>query len=512
MRDATEEVPVLVVGAGPAGLAAAITLARHGVECLLVERREELSSLPRATAISLRSMELLRGWGMERSVRDGGTEVEWQQWFCHTLAQAADGHPGATGYPTRAQSAMLSPTTPACVPQDHLEPVLLEHLRALPAARVELGAEVRDLALYDDGGARVTIGTLADGTTRTVEARYVIAADGAHSAVRRALDVAMEGPDDLARAVSAVFRAPLSAVVGDHRYGLYATGHPEADGVFLPAGRGDRWLYATMWGRDEATPQGLDDAGLARRIRLGAGVPGLRPRIERTGAFRFAAQLAERFRVGDVLLVGDAAHRATPRGGTGMNSALHDGHDVGWKLAWVLQGWAGPALLNSYEAERRPVAAHNVGRSADPAGTARGADQELHADLGGRIAHVWVEHQGALVSTIDLLGDGLTLFTDRDDGRWRRAIAGLVPVPQVIARPLDPIAARAVGIGEGGALLVRPDGATARWFAPGAEAGQELRAAIAATVQRADGWPTRPARPDARRPATARGPAAGARR
>ncbi|HWI71044.1 MAG TPA: FAD-dependent monooxygenase, partial [Baekduia sp.] len=330
-----EDVPVLVVGAGPAGLAAAITLAHHGVGCLLVERRAELSSLPRATAISLRSMELLRGWGLERAVRDGGTEVEWQQWFCHTLAEAAGGRPGATGLPTRAQSAVLSPTAPACVPQDHLEPVLLHHLRTLPAARIELGADVCDLQHRDDG-VRVTIRTLADGTSRQVAARYVIAADGAHSAVRRALHIAMDGPDDLARAVSTVFRAPLSGVVSDHRYGLYAIGHPDADGVFLPAGRDDRWLYAAMWGSDTPPPPDLDEAGLVRRIRTGAGVPGLRPRIERIGAFRFAAQLAERFRAGNVFLAGDAAHRATPRGGTGMNSALQDGHDIGWKLAWVL--------------------------------------------------------------------------------------------------------------------------------------------------------------------------------
>jgi 2-polyprenyl-6-methoxyphenol hydroxylase-like FAD-dependent oxidoreductase len=480
-RPAGDAVPVLVVGAGPAGLAAAITLARHGVHTLLVERRPERSSLPRATAISLRSMELLRGWGLERAVRDGGTEVEWQQWFCHTLAQAAGGHPGPTGHPTRAQSALLSPTTPACVPQDHLEPVLLDHLRTLPTARVELGAEIRDLQQRDDG-ARATIMTIADGTTRTIEARYVIAADGAHSTVRRALGIAMEGPDDLARAVSAVFRAPLAAVVGDHRYGLYAIGHPDADGVFLPAGPGDRWLYGTMWDPAQPAPPHVDEAGLARRIRTGAGMPGLQPRIERTGAFRFAAQLAAHFRAGSVFLAGDAAHRATPRGGTGLNSALHDGHDLGWKLAWVLDGWADAALLDSYEAERRPIAAHNVGRSADPAGTRRPADQELHADLGGRIAHAWVERAGGLVSTLDLLGRGLTLLTTTtDDKRWRAAVATLGPGgPPVVPRPLDAIAARAVGLQGGGALLERPDGATARWLAPDAGAGAELRAAVQA--------------------------------
>ena len=114
-------------------------------------------------------------------------------------------------------------------------------------------------------------------------------------------------------------------------------------------------------------------------------MPDLQPRVERVGSFTFAAQLADRFRHGAAFLIGDAAHRVTPRGGTGLNTAFRDGHDLGWKLAWVLRGWAGPELLDTYEAERRPVAEHNVARSADPGGTVREPAEELHADLGGRI-------------------------------------------------------------------------------------------------------------------------------
>jgi 2-polyprenyl-6-methoxyphenol hydroxylase-like FAD-dependent oxidoreductase len=105
---------------------------------------------------------------------------------------------------------------------------------------------------------------------------------------------------------------------------------------------------------------------MSERIRRAAGVADLPLRLERLGSFSSAAQLAEHFRHGDVFLVGDAAHRVTPRGGTGMNTAIQDGHDLGWKLGWVLRGWAHPDLLDSYERERRPVAEHNVARSADP--------------------------------------------------------------------------------------------------------------------------------------------------
>jgi putative polyketide hydroxylase len=149
----------------------------------------------------------------------------------------------------------------------------------------------------------------------------------------------------------------------------------------------------------------------------------------------------------------------TPRGGTGMNTAIRGGHDLGWKLGWVLRGWAGPELLDTYEAERRPIAAHNVARSADPDGSTREAADELHVDLGGRIPHVWVHSDEGRVSTLDLLGPGLTLFTGPDSAPWeRRAIGG----PPVTVRQLDAVGARSIGIRDRSALLVRPDGTPAQ--------------------------------------------------
>ena len=106
-----------------------------------------------------------------------------------------------------------------------------------------------------------------------------------------------------------------------------------------------------------------------------------------------------------------------------MNTAIRDGHDLGWKLAWVLRGWAGEALLDTYEAERRPVAEHNAARSADPNGSVRTVAEELRADLGGRIAHAWLPGETGTASTLDLLGDGLTLFTGPDAGPWHRPAA-----------------------------------------------------------------------------------------
>lgn len=452
-----EETPVVVVGAGPAGLAAAIALARLGVETMLVERRAELSSLPRATAVSLRSMELIRSWGVEDAVRADAVDVEWHGWLSDTLATAADGSMWPVGIPTREQAAVLSPTAPACVPQDQLEPVLLEHLRSLPGARVHLHTEVVGVKARRQG-AEVVLRDVASGDLRAVRARYVVAADGAHSRIRRMLGIAMRGADGLGHVVTAVFRAPLWPVVGEHRCGIYSVSHPQGAGTFLPSGRGDRWLYGTWVEADDVdayTPERF-----VRRIRAGAGVEDLDVSIERTGAFSFAAQLADRFRAGDVFLAGDAAHRVTPRGGTGMNTAICGGNDLGWKLGWVLRGWAGPELLDTYEAERRPIAAHNVARSADPNGSTREAADELHVDLGGRIPHAWVHTGSGRSSTLDLLGPGLTLFTGPETAACEaaRPAGG----PPVTVHRLDVVAARSIGIRGRGALLARPDGTPAR--------------------------------------------------
>ncbi len=145
---------------------------------------------------------------------------------------------------------------------------------------------------------------------------------------------------------------------------------------------------------------------LVRRIRVGAGVPDLPVEIIRTGTFTFSAGMADAFRRGNAFLVGDAAHRVTPRGGTGMNMAIHSAFDLGWKLSWVLRGWAPPALLDSYEAERVPAVRHNVIRSLDPDGSTRSSDSEVHVDLGGRIPHLWTEHRasGARPSTCSATG------------------------------------------------------------------------------------------------------------
>jgi 2-polyprenyl-6-methoxyphenol hydroxylase-like FAD-dependent oxidoreductase len=460
--------PIVVVGAGPAGLAAAVSLAQHGIEVLLAERRASGSELPRATVLSVRTMEMLRSWGLADRVLAGGVDVELSMLEIPTVARADEGLRIDVGYPSQAQSAMVSPMSPACVPQDHLEAVLLEHLATLPTANVVRGFEAVDVR-NTPGHAVLTVRDVDSGQKFDMAAEYVIAADGAKSRIRASLGIKHTGLDGLIEGAMVEFHAPLWELLGEHRHGVYAISDPETQGVLVPAGPDNRWLFGTDADRDVLEDTDTARELLLRRIERASGVPGIPITIDRFGWFTSAAQVADTFSSDRVFLAGDAAHRVTPRGGTGLNTAIAGGRDLGWKLAWVLLGWAPPELLSTYEDERRPAAAHNVTRSADPEGSRRDAMSELQVDLGGRITHAWVDPAPLpgeeRRSTIDLVGPGLTLLVGPEshtmhDGPTR---PGRAPVT---TEALTHAAARALGLGPAGAVLLRPDGVpVASWSA-----------------------------------------------
>jgi 2-polyprenyl-6-methoxyphenol hydroxylase-like FAD-dependent oxidoreductase len=442
----SDEFEVAIAGAGPAGLSAAITLATHGVRTLLIELRTEPSQEPRATVASTGTMELLRRWGLEDEAWSRSLDLEWTAWACPTLVEADDGEAIEVGMPTRSQAALVSPSRPACLPQDELEPILERHLETLPSARIERGIELTAIEATPGGGHMLEV--VGAGGRRRISARYLIGADGIRSAVRTALGIGTRGESHLESRVGVLFRGPLWPLVGDHRHGIYFIAGGSGDHAFIPAGLGDRWVFAIGAGREA-----LDEARATDLILAAAGDRSLRIDVEHSAPVSFGTAVAERFREGDAFLVGDAAHRVTPRGGTGLNTAMRDGFDLGWKLAWVLRGWAGEQLLDSYEVERRPVAEHNAERSARPDGSILGTGLGLSADLGGRIPHVWVARGQTIVSTLDLLGTGLTRLVGPD---WvGDAPRGPAPVS---IEPLDAIAAHALGLSPSGSLLVRPDG------------------------------------------------------
>jgi 2-polyprenyl-6-methoxyphenol hydroxylase-like FAD-dependent oxidoreductase len=438
---------VLIVGAGPAGLAAAIALARLEVPCLLVDRLPERSTAARATVVSMGVMERLRRWGLHERAEAQALDVEMTGWRAPALDRIDEGAGFPVGMLSREQARIVSPARPTCLSQDRLEPLLEAHLRTLPTAEVALGTTFVGLQQDVDG---VTV-TLADTRgPRTVRAAYVVGADGLRSAVRDAAGIGLDEAAGLSDSVGAQVRAPLWELVpAERRHGIYAITDPDAGGALIPVG-GDRWIYAT-----ERRPGVEASAGtLAGLVRGAAGVDDLPVMVDRVIELRYGTALARAFRAGRVFLAGDAAHRVTPRGATGMSMALIGGEALGWRLAWTLRGWAPSELLDEYERDRRPVAEHNIARSARPDGSEKAAEHEWRVDVGGRIAHAWVEPG---VSTVDLIGGGRTLFTGPAASAWA-ALAPRAPGAPVRVHALPDHAARALGITGRGATMTRPDG------------------------------------------------------
>lgn len=395
-------------------------------------------------------------------MRAGAAEVEPCVWVTPTLA-CGQGTTMPLGYPSDAEASAVSPTRPAWAPQDHHEPILLARLQEAPNVTTRFRCELTGLRRNDNGVTAVLLDR-ETATTRPVDAQYVIAADGAHSLVREQLGIRMGGPDHLADYERVEFSAPLADAAGDRRYAVYVITRPDAAGILAQRGRGDRWGFSRERTAGQSRFTDLGEHELADLIARAVGLTDLRVRVERLSSFPFAAQIAERYRHGPGFLVGDAAHRMTPRGGTGMNTAIQDSFDLGWKLAWVLRGWAPPDLLDSYQAERRPVGLHNVKRAGAPTGARADTAEAVPWDLGGRLAHHWLPGHDPRISTIDLVGDGLTVLAGAGDPRWTHindTYPGSVPVA---VHRLDASTAHALDLEPDGAMLVRPDGReVGRW-------------------------------------------------
>jgi putative polyketide hydroxylase len=430
----------------------------------------------------------MRSWGLEEQIRAGADEVDMTMLEAPTAARAHEGRRIEVGIPTAPQSAVLSPTSALCVPQDHVEAVLFAHVVTYPNVTLRRNVTVAHVATTG-AGPQVTVHD-PKGLT-VIAADRVVGADGARSIVRSSMGIAMVGPEDEFSGSQVEFRAPVWDVVGEHRHLLYVTTEPGASSVLIPAGQGDRWLLGLPEGSSLDMASQPTTEEIQEFVRRVVGAPEMPVGIERIGHFTAGTQVAERFARDNVFLVGDAAHRVTPRGGTGLNMAIADGRDLGWKLGWVQRGWASEALLSSYEAERRPAAEHNMRRSADELGSRRGAATELDVDLAGRVRHVWTEP--GETSTLDLVGEGLTLFTSGSPA-WAAAAATVDCRTPITVAPLDRDVARSFGLGAEGAQLVRPDGVpVAGWWSAEA-APDQLCAAVTAYV---DGEPARPAAPDA---------------
>jgi 2,4-dichlorophenol 6-monooxygenase len=375
-------VPVLVVGGGPAGLTMALELSRRGIDGVLVERRGFTSHYPRAHLLNVRTMETFHDVGVADEIyAQSPPEDQWHRvaWYT-SLAGPTPlhglklGHVHAWGGGTDLASyRRASPRPFANLPQIRLDRILWEHAAQAWPGRIRDHSELVALDC-DDSGATATIRDVQTGQTYQVRARYVVAADGGRTCTGL-LGVDLVGPRALLDLVNVYFSADLSAYADPEALITYFI-NPEGQGSFSAAllglGPGPWGARCLEWSMSMAfrvgDPAGEDDASLVERVRRTLGIADLEIDLHAISHWQFEGVVADRFRVGPVLLVGDAAHRHPPTGGLGLNTAIGDVSNLAWKLAAVLTGSAADDLLNTYETERKPVAARNVEHSLLNAG------------------------------------------------------------------------------------------------------------------------------------------------
>lgn len=497
-------IPVLIVGAGPVGLSLAIRLAQLDVPAMLVERHRTTSTFPKGRALSIRSMEIYRSWGLEEELTATGLSRDSLAFYTGATLIDPDGVRILTNAASRPP--VPSPTYTLLCSQDKLEPFLLEHARRLAPGRVRFGVELTDLAVDEDG----VTATLTDhdaGTTEQVRAGYLVVAEGARSGTRDRLGISLTGPTEVSHNLNILFEADLQQYVEGRFCAVYTISQPGLHGTFLAVDNERRWLFNLVADGDPAGLHLLDDDACIQAIRTAAGLPDLAVKLVDRQMWHAGARVADRFQHGRVLIAGDAAHITTPYGGYGMNCGIADADNLAWKLAAAHQGWAAPELLDTYEAERRPVAqasadesyrrlidaitAHQTGASArarpseglvlgyhydSAAVIADGTAPPEHDPVaeyvqtgrpGHRAPHVWLAADGKRTSTLDLIGTGFTLFTGAQAdwigdfaGAARAASVPLRAYPVGAGPVTDPDGdfAETYGIGPSGGVLVRPDG------------------------------------------------------
>lgn len=526
MNDRGDEyVPVLIVGGSLVGLSASVFLGRLGIQHCVVERHAATSAHPRGRGNNMRTMELFRTAGLEPDIRKAAATLSKN----HGILQVDTLHSGngrwlsarITGRPPETD---LCSTIRCACSQNDLEPVLLQGARDL-GGDVRFGTEL--LSFTQDGdGVRAVVRTRDSGETYTVRSDYLLAADGPRSPVRRHLGIEHSGSGDLFHNVSATFRSKLlREVAGEQHFVVCYVTDPTGEGVLLPVDNEEQWVFHVPWFPERGqTLEYFTDDRIAEHIRAAAGVRDLDVEVTGKAPWHAADRVANSYRDGRVFLIGDSAHEMPPTGAFGSNTGIQDAHNLAWKLAAVLRGWAGSALLDSYEAERRPVARATSARATlqaareqHPGYSARTAPN-ASADLmtvalgyryasravvgaptedpvipdvlcldgrpGSRAPHLRVTRDGVTVSTIDLYERSFVLLCGNPGRRAAaRAVAARLDVP------LD-----AYSIGDGaeydldtggdadwaavhgttpeGAVLVRPDGFVA-WRAEGATTDAE---------------------------------------
>jgi len=358
----TVRTDVLVVGRGPAGATAALTLATLGVDHIVITKYSWTANTPRAHITNQRTVEIFRDLGIEADIKAQGTPqpLMGDTVFCTSLSGDEIGRVRTWGtHPSRqADYTLASPSEICDLPQTLLEPILIGHAAAR-GSHIRFDTEYLSLTQHD-GGVSVLVRDRVAGNEYTIEAKYVIGADGGRSQIAKDIDLPSEGQMDVAGSMNIVFHADLTAKVERRPSVLYWVLQPGSDiggigmGLVRMVRPWDEWLI--VWGYDiNEPPPELDDEAAIQIAHNLIGDDSIPVTIRSTSLWGNNKWYATRYREGRVFCAGDAVHRHPPSNGLGSNTSVQDSYNLAWKLAYVLRGDAGPGLLDSYDAERAPI-------------------------------------------------------------------------------------------------------------------------------------------------------------
>ena len=519
-----EEFPVIIAGGGLVGLSMAMFLAQHGVASLAVERLKSGKQLPRAAFFHMRTLEMFRTAGIEEQVRRQ-SEKEFLPEGALIIMDNLSGKKLADIIPTLNEGVdAVSPCRRLFVTQPGLEPIL--KTRALEAgAKVLDGCEVTAIE-QDAAGVTMITRDVDSGKERRFRGKYLIGADGAHSQVREWLDIPVDGRGVFSNSITIYFTADLTRQLGGKPLSVVYINNATLGGFFrMNKDCQSGFLAVNTVGDPKVDPAAAANAAantseerLVELVRAGAGDPNLAVRIDGVARWRATSDVARRFQEGRAFLMGDAAHLMPPNGGFGGNTGIHDAHNLAWKLGLALRGASVSELLDTYDAERKPIGKFTVEqaytryvtRTAPYLGAkdfqplapdfnielgylyrsagivSEEAEPREHADPretlgrpGSRAPHLWLNWDDRRVSTIDLFRGPFVLLAGPEGAAWcdaARSLRSDVLEAHLIDRARDPEGrfASSYGLSASGATLVRPDGFVA-WRAH-ALAGEPARA------------------------------------
>ncbi len=535
----TAEIPVLIIGGGLVGLSTAMFLAQHGVASVAIERLRGVSALPRAAHFHLRTLELFRSAGVEDDVRRQ-SEREFTPEGAIVALELLAGKQIAAFIPSLNESVeALSPTRRLFITQPGLEPIL--RARAEKAgAKVMDGTELVALT-QDADGVTATVRDVDSGLEQKLRAKYVVGADGPHSKTRELLGIPFDGRGVFSNSITIYFHADVAKLMIGRNMSVMYIINPDLSGfVRLDKDSQAGFLVVNTVG-DTSRPETANAAAdtsekrLLELVRAGIGVSDIAVKLDGVARWRAVSDVARRFSEGRVFIAGDAAHVMPPNGGFGGNTGICDAHNLAWKLAFVLNGHAGPDLLASYNLERQPVGKFTVEQAYtryvtrtapylgatdyepqandfnielgylyhSPAVVAEDTSPVLHEDprasagrAGSRAPHLWIETAGRRLSTLDLFGTDFVLLAAAGGAGWiaaaDRAVKHFPDLPftayQFGSDLADPTGqfATLYGLTDTGAALIRPDGFVG-WRATELANDPEsaLRKALAALLARA---------------------------